>query len=343
MDEVKDIQEIKKSGKSPKPIILSEPIYPQGMLRAGLMATVALELIIDKQGNVSEAFVRESNNPWFERPAIDAVLKWKFKPAELNGQPVSVRVKHSIEFTIRPLDGNAQLWTIKKGKNHDKLPAALQWETPPEPTNTLFPVYPFEQLKAGTVGKASISCIVGTDGRVASVRLLSATIPEFGAAVLAMIDGWRFKPAKKKDGAPSLATFTSEYEFEPGGRGDVPVTDAAQQILTDLVKKPERIVSLKELDQPLKPISRRPPVYPTAVNEEGKAGQALVEFFVDRNGDAQLPRIVSSTAQEFGYAAVQAVATWRFSAPKRAGKPVTVRTKITIGFEETKTKSASKN
>jgi hypothetical protein len=34
-----------------------------------------------------------------------------------------------------------------------------------------------------------------------------------------------------------------------------------------------------------------------------------------------LPRIVSASAPEFGYAAAQAVATWRFTRPERKGKP----------------------
>ena len=44
-------------------------------------------------------------------------------------------------------------------------------------------------------------------------------------------------------------------------------------------------------------------------------GDATVEFFVDKNGDVQLPQIISCTMPEFGYAAVQAVATWRFAPP----------------------------
>ena len=97
-------------------------------------------------------------------------------------------------------------------------------------------------------------------------------------------------------------------------------------------KQPEKIATLGELDQPLKPRSRRPPVYPTALEQAGQDGEATIEFFVDKNGDAQLPRILSSTAPEFGYAAVQAVATWRFEVPRKGGKPVVARAQIPIGF-----------
>ena len=62
------------------------------------------------------------------------------------------------------------------------------------------------------------------------------------------------------------------------------------------------------------------------------AGEAKVEFFVDRNGDVQLPHIVSCSAPEFGYAAVQAIATWRYSVPRKGGKPVTARATIPLEF-----------
>ena len=308
------------------------PEYPYAMARAGLIGQVALEFIIDQQGRVQNPYVISSNNPWFERPAINAALRWKFKPGEINGRPINVRVKQLIMFELDYGGSPPELWRVAKGKDHQALPPELQWETPPLPVQTLFPVYPFEQLKAGIKGQAKAAYIVGPDGRVISATLREASTPEFGLALLAMIDAWRFNPAQKKDGTPCLASLGSEYKFMPTGRGDVPVSESALKILRDIDKHPETIETLKDLDTPLKPLSRRPPVYPTVLNEAGQPGEAVIEFFVDKNGDAQLPRIVSSSAPEFGYAAALAVATWRFEVPKRGGKAVVVRAQIPIDF-----------
>jgi TonB family protein len=111
------------------------------------------------------------------------------------------------------------------------------------------------------------------------------------------------------------------------------VPDEARRILSALKKNPDTIIGANDLDQPLKPLSRRPPAYPTKFLSTGKTGEALIEFFVDRRGDAQLPHIISSTEPEFGYAAAQAVATWRFEAPLKSGKPATVRVRIPVEFE----------
>jgi TonB family protein len=113
-------------------------------------------------------------------------------------------------------------------------------------------------------------------------------------------------------------------------------------ILRDLEKKPENIIGFQELDEPLKPLSRQPPTYPIALLKTMPAGDAVVKFFVDVNGNVQLPHIKSSSAPEFGYAAVQAVAAWRFEVPKKGGKVVVVRAEVPVGFEGRKADGAQK-
>ncbi len=332
-DQPLEIHALQKSDKPPKPIKQGPPIYPYQMQRAGLIGAVNVEFIIDTQGNVRDAFVVESNNPWFERPAVDAIMGWKFQPGEVNGHPVNTRGRQLFEFRLDDMGGQLpELWRVSKGKEHDKLPPEFQWDTPPTPTSTMFPVYPFEQLKTGMAGKAQISYVVGPDGRVVSAKLREATTPEFGLAVLAMIDAWRFKPAKKKDGKAAYANLGSEYDFRSNGRGDVPVSDAAKDILRLIEKHPEKIITADQLDRPPAPISRRPPVYPTALREAGQPGEAVIEFYIDEEGDAQLPSIVSSSAPEFGYAAVQAVATWRFTPPKKGGHTVVTHARVPLEF-----------
>lgn len=99
-DEVLDAKKLQQHGKPAKAIKQGPPIYPYAIYRAGLIGAVTIDLIIDQQGNVTNAFVVESNNPWFERPAVDAVLGWKFEPAQLDGRPVKMRARQLIEFRL---------------------------------------------------------------------------------------------------------------------------------------------------------------------------------------------------------------------------------------------------
>lgn len=319
-----------KADTPPKLLKSEKPIYPFDMLKACIIGRVTVAFVIDERGDVAEAFVAKSNNPWFERPALDAIFQWKFTPAMKDGRAVKTRARQEINFNLNNIK-ETDLWRINKGKDFDKLPPALQWDVPPQPENTTLAVYPFEALVAGRRGQARIQVVIDEKGRVAGAKVIEAKVPEFGAAMLAMIDGWRFKPARKADGSPCGALVAMELEFSASGR-EVPVTAGARRVLGRLDSKHPKFAEAGELDEPLKPISQRPPVYPTALRKEGVAGQTVVEFYVDEEGDAQLPRVVSASAPEFGYAAVQAVATWRFNPPKQAGKKAIARVRVPVDF-----------
>jgi len=108
-------------------------------------------------------------------------------------------------------------------------------------------------------------------------------------------------------------------------------------------KHPEKILSAKKLDAPLKPIFRRAPGFPTSVRGRIDHGEARIEILIDEEGKVCLPRIVEVTDPAFGYAAVQAVVAWRFEPPTAAGKPAIVRVQIpfSFGLEPAVTKPAA--
>lgn len=321
-----------KPDTMPKPLKQVPPVYPLGLRYAGVVGRVTLEAILDVQGNVAEVHVARSNNPFFERPAIDAVMKWKFTPALKDGQPVRIRIQQEIRFDMSGITTQS-LWSITPPRDPAKLPPDYRWDIAPEPVSTFMPAYPFEALRDGRKGKATVRYVIGSDGRVIAARVMEATAPEFGAATLAMIDGWRFKPARRSaDGTAARAMVSVTREFEPDGRGDVPVSESAQWLVSRLKKNKLECVRADELDVPLKPVSQRPPVYPSPLRDAGQDGEATIEFFVDERGDAQLPRVVSATAPEFGYAAAQAVATWRYAPPKKGGKAVVTRVQQPLHF-----------
>ncbi|MBI2511880.1 MAG: energy transducer TonB [Opitutae bacterium] len=318
----------------PRPKHQEPPIYPFSMRRAGVEGRVTVEFIVNKEGRIADAFILKSNNPWFERPALDAIMKWTFTPAKKDGRPVFTRCQIDMPFTLQ--GGGSQFWAVPdKLKHPEALPEALRWDIPPEVLNTVFPVFPFEEAVKETRGKVKITFIVGTDGNVIAAKAVEASHPELARAALAAIDAWEFRPARKKDGTRCGAALAIEYEFDLRS-GDVPVDDSALGILRQLRKnRAAKFTSANELDAPLKPLSRRRPVYPSALHKAGQDGEALIEFFIDERGDAQLPRVVSAANPEFGYAAAQAVATWRFAPPRKGGKSVVTRAQVPLRFHLT--------
>jgi len=178
-------------------------------------------------------------------------------------------------------------------------------------------------------GKAWASMLIDPAGRVAAVRILSADRPEFGMALMAALEGFKFDPALK-EGKPVPHLMGHEQAFsgkdlpDPRGEG----------LLAMEKKHPEKILTANLLKAPPKPISRRAPRFPTGLPAEVTTGNALVEFLIDENGWARLPRIVSASDPAFGYAAVQAVSAWLFEPPLSKGRRVAVRVRIPINFSQ---------
>ena len=83
------------------PVAISRPapVYPREALRRGVGGTVRVQATVSPDGSVERMDVADSSgNRYLDRAAMEAVRRWRFKPAMRNGQPVSETVTIPIEF-----------------------------------------------------------------------------------------------------------------------------------------------------------------------------------------------------------------------------------------------------
>ncbi len=85
-----------------KPVAIAQisPLHPRDLLKAKVEGQVVLLFVVDEQGRVEDPRVENSSRPEFERPALDAVRKWKFKPGTKEGAPVKTYIRQPIRFSI---------------------------------------------------------------------------------------------------------------------------------------------------------------------------------------------------------------------------------------------------
>lgn len=79
------------------------PDYPKLALRHGLQGYVILQATLTRDGTISDVEVIKGlgdNRFGFESKAEQALMKWRFEPGRLNGQPVSVRLVLRIDFVM---------------------------------------------------------------------------------------------------------------------------------------------------------------------------------------------------------------------------------------------------
>ncbi len=84
----------------PVPVRTVAPRFPEEMRRSGNAGLVTVSCLIDEKGNVTEPKVIKASNDAFSEPALEALKKWKFKPAKKDGAAVAIRVNIPVQFTI---------------------------------------------------------------------------------------------------------------------------------------------------------------------------------------------------------------------------------------------------
>jgi protein TonB len=77
--------------------------YPQAAFEQRVTGTVRVEFVVDEEGRVAHAEVRESI-PAFDAAALAAVREWRFSPATLAGKPIATMASAPVAFTIAGKD-----------------------------------------------------------------------------------------------------------------------------------------------------------------------------------------------------------------------------------------------
>jgi protein TonB len=75
------------------------PEYPQDAKKDHIQGAVELQVVVDKKGNVAN--IKVVGGPERLVPAsINAVKQWKYRPYLLNGDPMEVETKVTVNFTL---------------------------------------------------------------------------------------------------------------------------------------------------------------------------------------------------------------------------------------------------
>jgi TonB family protein len=307
--------------------------YPGTLQDTHSPGSVTMILYVNERGRVTKVEVLNATHPDFVAAALTASHKWVFEPTFVNGKAQPVRfgftatfvvenwlrndaADHSFGFTLLPANAIAQR------KVFDSFPNV--WAA-------VNPVYPYELALAGIRGRAEVVYDIDAQGRITAMEVVSSPQPEFVASLKALGDACRFSGGFKDHKAVGFQVRRRQ-DFGPGE--DFSNYHARTKKLVELLRAGGTgIASLQDLDARIAPLYQPGPAYPTSLLAAKATGSAEIEFFVDPDGKAQLPRIVSASQPEFGWAAATAVQQWFFDQPRQNGKPVYVRMHVPMDFK----------
>ena len=95
------VQEIPQHA-TPVPTHIAQPEYTDDARNSKIEGAVLLQVEVDEKGIPTSAKVVRSLDSGLDKKAIEAALKWRFKPALKDGKPVPSSAKIEINFKILP-------------------------------------------------------------------------------------------------------------------------------------------------------------------------------------------------------------------------------------------------
>ena len=86
--------------KMPELATKIDPAYPEDAREAGVGGTIVLQAAIREDGVVGDVKVLSAVPGWpsLDRNAVEAVRRWRYRPAVQDGEPVSISYTVTVEF-----------------------------------------------------------------------------------------------------------------------------------------------------------------------------------------------------------------------------------------------------
>jgi protein TonB len=96
-DQTFDVSELEKR---PEAVSQVAPAYPPELRKAKIEGSVMLVFVLDEGGRVEDPRVENSTRPEFEKPALEAIRKWRFRPGMREGTAVRTYIRVPIKFRV---------------------------------------------------------------------------------------------------------------------------------------------------------------------------------------------------------------------------------------------------
>jgi TonB family protein len=202
------------------------------------------------------------------------------------------------------------------------------------------PVYPPEAKEKGIQGTVVLHAIIGKDGTVQQLAVISGP-PVLADSAIDAVKQWVYKPyLLNGDPTEVDTTITVNFSLENSAQ---PNSDATAQHPPSPPPPPADSYQVGGSDAGAYNVggSVRPPVatytaipeFPEAARKAKLSGNVIVALVVDSNGQPQNVRVAQGLGNGLDEKAVEAVQQYRFKPATRDGEPVPVNLKVAVNFQ----------
>lgn len=206
------------------------PKYPKASLKAGTEGAVELRVVVDSGGKIRD-LRSVKGEPAFANPSVEAVRKWQFHPALVEGKPVETVYKVRVRFNLLLEEADTD-WEIESPREGTdsvgrRDPSKFERETPdgsvyqawkeygvvtPKAIYSPEPEFSEAARRDQKQGTVTVGVIVGSDGIPKSTRVLCSSAPDLSENAVQAVKSWKFEPGSK-DGKPVAVEIAVEVQF----------------------------------------------------------------------------------------------------------------------------------
>ena len=83
-----------------KALEVPDPEYPEKARQSRIQGTIVLAIAINKNGGIDKVKIVRRVDPDLDQAAVDAVMRWKFAPAEKDGEAVPFQTLVEVSFSL---------------------------------------------------------------------------------------------------------------------------------------------------------------------------------------------------------------------------------------------------
>ena len=196
------------------------PAYPTRMTFEGIFDGSAQVVVnVNEKGEIEDVYLSAYTHPVFGQLAEEYIQKWKFKPAKLNGEPLSVIKPFDFRFEDRRgvfamgiHEAAATKLRFTNFVGGKRIYSPRELDQIPEPISMVTPLYPEEFKGKGVKGSATVIFYIDESGDIRMPHVTDYSHESFGKTALLAVDQWKFKPPVV-NGSPVSIQVRQEFNF----------------------------------------------------------------------------------------------------------------------------------
>jgi TonB family protein len=309
------------------------PVYPPLAKQAQIQGTVRLQAVVAPDGSIKDLQVI-SGHPLLIPPSEEAVRQWRYEPTLLNGNPVEVVTQIDINYTLS--ETKEGIPVILGGQQPAAPPLDFlipnpTFQTQPAPgvqrlrvsgnvqqqklEHTAPAVWPPPAQQAQVKGVARFNALIGTDGMVKEIQIVSGH-PLLIPAAREALEQYRYQP-----------TLLNGQPVEVVAQVNIPVPPDYEAPAAELLGfKPSGDITPPML------VRKVEPQYTQEAKDAKLEGTLLAAVTVDEQGKVSDVLIVRGLGLGLDEKAVEALRQWEFQPGQKDGQPVKIRATVEINF-----------